>query len=126
MPDSPSLLRSLLPLVVCTYLLVGWLTPPDPYTQGLWLAGGLVVAVAAAVWFARAGHRTLGATTRDLWLFVAGVLGVVVLGTLLLPNPALSPAQRGALLGVSLVVAGLVVFADGAESVRRRLSGGSE
>lgn len=61
MSDSPSLVRSVLPFLVLAFLLARWLAPPDSFTQTAWL-GAVAVAAVLGLWFARTGHRRLGAT----------------------------------------------------------------
>ncbi|MCT9095422.1 hypothetical protein [Haloarchaeobius sp. HME9146] len=121
MPDQPSLSRSLYPLLLLAWVLPAWLTPPDPFTQLLSFVPGILLALVAGFWFSRTGYRALDATISDLWLFAVTVLGGVILGSLLAPDPTLTTLQTGLLLLAALLVGGWLAFAPSAAPVRRRL-----
>ncbi|WP_267642003.1 hypothetical protein [Haloarchaeobius amylolyticus] len=121
MSAGPSLRRSLFPLLFLAWLLPAWLSPPDPFSQLLWLAPSVALALVLGVWFARHGHQVLDASVRDLWVFAVTTLGVVILGVLLVPDPTLSAVELALLLVAAFLLAGWLGFAPSAAPVRRRL-----
>lgn len=122
---APSFTGSLLPLSLVVLAVVGWASPPDPFTQLLVLGGGAAVAVGVAYWFADSGHERLDATGADLWLFTYVFLGVLIVVVTLLPDPTLSTANRALIVAADAVVAAVVALRVGNEAVRKRLPGGT-
>jgi DME family drug/metabolite transporter len=93
----------------------GWITTPSGAATALYL--GVLPTAVAYVLFARGLGRLSAATVTTLVLaepLVATLLGVAVLGEHL---------TLGAAVGCSLVLAGLVVLALGAQAPRARVSG---
>jgi DME family drug/metabolite transporter len=93
----------------------GWIATPSGAATALYL--GLLPTAVAYVLFARGLGRLSAATVTTLVLaepLVATLLGVAVLGEHL---------TLGAAVGCSLVLAGLVVLALGAQAPRASVSG---
>ncbi len=93
-------------LVIAGLLEVGWAVGLK-FTQGftrLWPSVGTVLAMILSLWLLGVAMRTLPAgTAYSVWVGV-GAVGTVLLGIVVLGEPA----DVGRLLSVALIVAGIV------------------